>query len=185
VTAPTTAAMAGCANFRIESRAVDLSAPGLLSAVTEGGVWGRSKKTSDSPLIHLLMSAVTMEGFSEWVSVICSRELLSRTVWPGGVEADSPISSVSPAQDAPRQPLLSMWRIVSPREADGSDAMNRPAPQNASDRPNCSLTRAEHEERQKIVLDLENNTRACFACSDQCINPLGEKSEANTSVCGI
>ena len=83
MTAPTTAAMAGCANFRIESRAVNLSAPGLLSAVTEGGVWGRSKKTSDSPLIHLLMSAVTMEGFSEWVSVICSRELLSRTVWPG------------------------------------------------------------------------------------------------------
>jgi hypothetical protein len=37
--AATRAAMARLTNFRIDGCAVDLSSPGLLSAVTEGGVW--------------------------------------------------------------------------------------------------------------------------------------------------
>ena len=35
--APTTATMPMCSNFRLDGRAVDISLPGLLSAVTEGG----------------------------------------------------------------------------------------------------------------------------------------------------
>src|ERR1700686_52672 len=34
--APTTATMPMCSNFRLDGRAVDISLPGLLSAVTEG-----------------------------------------------------------------------------------------------------------------------------------------------------
>jgi hypothetical protein len=65
--APTRAAMARPTNFRIDGCAVEVSSPGLLSAVTEGGVWRGSKKPSLSPLIHLLISARDMMGDPEVV----------------------------------------------------------------------------------------------------------------------
>ena len=67
--APTKAMIAGCTNFRIDRCAEDLFAPGLLSTLTEGGVERASKKSSVSPLIHLLMSLTVMLGIPEFGSV--------------------------------------------------------------------------------------------------------------------
>jgi hypothetical protein len=71
--APTRAAMARPTNFRIDGCAVDLSSPGLLSTVTEGGVWRGAKKLSLSPLIHLLISANDMMGEIPRLSDILSK----------------------------------------------------------------------------------------------------------------
>jgi hypothetical protein len=63
--APTTAMMAGRANFRMDRRADELLALRLLLAPTEGGVAQVSKKRSVSPLIHLLMSPIVMLGIQK------------------------------------------------------------------------------------------------------------------------
>jgi hypothetical protein len=65
--APTTAMMAGRANFRMDRRADELLALRLLLAPTEGGVVQVSKKRSVSPLIHLLMSPIVMLGIPKGV----------------------------------------------------------------------------------------------------------------------
>jgi hypothetical protein len=79
--APTTAMMAGRANFRMDRRADDeLLAPRLLLAPTEGGVAQVSKKRSVSPLIHLLMSPIVMLGIQK----------RCRTFWGSGASQFNP-----------------------------------------------------------------------------------------------
>ena len=54
------AAMARCAIFWMDGRAVNFSPPELLSPPAADGVWRGSKKSSVSPLVHLFISAIVM-----------------------------------------------------------------------------------------------------------------------------
>ena len=67
----TMAAMARNTNFRLAGEAVDPSLPGLQSTVTERGSLGR-KKTSVSPLIHLLISATAIGVFQDTSETLVS-----------------------------------------------------------------------------------------------------------------
>ena len=67
----TMAAIARNTNFRLAGEAVDPSLPGLQSTVTERGSLGR-KKTSVSPLIHLLISATAIGVFQDTSETLVS-----------------------------------------------------------------------------------------------------------------
>ena len=107
--APTTAMMAGCANFRIDRCADELFAPGLLSVLTQGGVARGIKKSSVSPLIHLLMSPIVMLGIPEGVGhfgVVGGMDLryATQTQTLGSVHL-VPAASKTPGLDTKLAPL--------------------------------------------------------------------------------